>query len=246
MTEICNSQLLDYNRMCLWVHQYTCTSKICENAYSYAKEACGDWSADPHQHLEWSGLLKVHASWDHQGAAQSQSCSIQAQHEHHLWGQTHWAAVFALFTVTNKFTIFNSHCHYVHFVDFIYFCMFLHTMVGGCLKMSSFSELLVYCWEYLFCVFPLRAPRCPCPDPAAEKVLGTAVTLTTGERETALGTDSRVTLSSPLSTAKRGSRTNLVSNHCALRIIPLNWLYLWRDFTCYLFSSPNMALHFDV
>lgn len=41
--------------------------------WSNAKETCGDRGADPYQHLEWSGLLKVHASWDHQGAAESQS-----------------------------------------------------------------------------------------------------------------------------------------------------------------------------
>lgn len=124
------SSLLVY--VCLTAFLYT---------HSYAKEACGYWSADPHQHLEWSGLLKVHASWDHQGAAQSQSCSIQAKHEHHLWGQAHWAAVFALFT------IFNSHCHYVHFVDFF---VFAYTMVGGCLCKNS----LFIVWT-LFSVFSL-------------------------------------------------------------------------------------------
>lgn len=56
--------------------------------YSYVKEASGDWGPDPYKHLEWSGLLEVDASWDHQGAAESQPCFIQAQHEHHVRGQT--------------------------------------------------------------------------------------------------------------------------------------------------------------
>lgn len=64
---------------------------LCHDVYvmftcSYAKEACGDWSADPDQHMEWSGFLQVHASRDHQRTAEGQSCLIQAQHEHHLWG----------------------------------------------------------------------------------------------------------------------------------------------------------------
>lgn len=151
-------------RLCLAVSLYS---------HSHVKEACGHWGADPHQHLERSGLLKVHASWDHQGAAESQSCPIQAQHEHHLRGQKR-----ALVVSDEKFSRVP--------------CQFQ-------------NSLLIF-------FFRLRAPRCPCLDPAAAKASGTAVTLTTGERGTVLETDCRVTPSSPLlSTAQRGSRTSLVS-----------------------------------
>lgn len=68
-------------------------------------------------------------------------------------------------------------------------------------------------WIVFLSVLFLRVPHCPCLGPAAGKAWETAVTLTTGERGTALVTVCRATPSSPLlSAAQRGSRTNLVSS----------------------------------
>lgn len=89
----------------------------------------------------------------------------------------------------------------LHTVVFFFFCSLYLDAVW------SFRTLLIF--GLPFCH---RVPRCPCPDPAAGKVWGTAVTQTTGERGTAPAMACRVTPSSPpLSAAPRGSRTNLVS-----------------------------------
>lgn len=62
----------------------------------------------------------------------------------------------------------------------------------------------------IWIVFP-RIAHCPCLDPAVANVWGTAVTRTTGGRETALATAWQVTQSSPRrSAAPRGNRTNPV------------------------------------
>lgn len=182
---------------------------MCLCSHSYVKEARGDGGADPDQHVEWTGLLEVHASRDHQGAAESQSCSLQAQHEHHLRGQTYAAVLIVSDKQVHPLWHLLSSCVYYRrfYLSSHFLCIEMQCSLAEC---SRRSELVKYL-DCLFFVFALRVPHCPCLDPAAGKASGTAVTPTTGARGTA--TACQVTPSSPpLSAARRESRTNLVGS----------------------------------
>lgn len=183
---------------------------MCLYSHSYVKEARGDGGADSDQHVEWTGLLEVHASWDHQGAAESQSRSLQAQHEHHLRGQTYAAVLIMSDKQVQPLWHLLSSCVYYRrlYLSRHVLCIEMQCSLAEC---SRRSELIVKYLDCLFFVFALRVPRCPCLDQAAGKASGTAATPTTGERGTA--TACRVTPSSPPpSAARRESRTNLVGS----------------------------------
>lgn len=93
----------------------------------------------------------------------------------------------------------------------------LYSVVYRCFRPCTemqwgYSEHLITLYLDYLPLCSLRAPRCPCLDPAVGKAWRTAATRITGEKEMAPVMACRTTLSSPpLSAAPRGNRTNLVS-----------------------------------